>query len=327
MTSPDELLARLRDGSDDSPSARLAALLVDDVLARPLHELVETTAIATATRDALLAWTASDAGAARVVADLERARTLAGAQRGPVGELLPVPVRVALRDLAKLPVVARRDAVLKLVDRPSLRQAIRGQLVRTLVDFGRKVSSPVSDNPIARGLGGLGKLAGQIAKPSPLGAIASAVSGEVERQIDKRASDFADTAVAGILSGIADQASDPANVASQAALRLELLEGLLGLTGADLGALAEGNVAEQVAIARRALAAWAADPAFVATIEGPIQLALALEAARTIGDLLDGLGVRAAVTGHARGFVRRAIGHVVQTEAFATWLSLAMGAD
>jgi len=324
MITADELLTRLRDASDDAPTARLTAVLVDDVLARPVRELVEPSAVAAAARDVIRAWTASDDGVAKVVADIERARTLLGMHAGTLGEPLPAPLREGLRELVQLPLVARREAVLKLLDRPSFRQVLRGQLVGTLVDFGRKAASPVSDNALARGLGGLGKLAGQIARPSPLGAIASAVSGEVERQIEKRASDFADTAVAGILAGIADQASDPAKAAQQAAMRLELLEGLLALTGTDLSALAESGVGAQVAVVRKALTGWSTEPSFLETVEKPLALVMALEAERPLGELLAALGMRDAVGAHARVYVRKALAHLVATDAFGAWLREAM---
>ena len=323
--SPAELLARLRDTSDDAPSARLAALLVEDTLARPVRELVDPTLVATAVQSALLAWTESEPGVAHVVARAERGRAMASVHDRPVSDLVPAAVQGGLRELVQLPFVARRGAVMKLLDRQSFRQLVRAQLVQTLVDFGRRAASPVSDNPIARGLGGLGKLAGQIAKPSGLSAIASAVSNEVERQVEKRANDFADTAVTGIISGIADQASDPSRAAQQAALRLELVEGVLALTGADLGELARGNLDRQVGVARKALAAWAAKGDLARDVEAPLRFIVEMEGARPLGALLGELGVLEPVSIHARAFVRAALARVVAGEAFVAWLEQTMG--
>jgi hypothetical protein len=325
MTTAAELLARLRDSADDAPSARLAALLMEDILARPVRELLDPALVATALQSTLLAWTASDPGVAHVVATAERVSTLVSSHDRPASEVVPAAVQGGLRELVQLPLVARRDAVMKLLDRQSFRQLVRAQLVETLVDFGRRATSPVSDSPFARGLGGLGKLAGQIAKPSGLSAIASAVSGEVERQVEKRANDFADTAVAGIIAGIADQASDPARAAQQAALRLELLEGLLALTGSDVGELARGNLDRQVGIVRKALAAWAAKGDLARDVEGPLRIVVELEGARPLGAILGELGVLEPVSLHARAFVREAVARVVAGDAFAAWLEQAMG--
>ncbi len=320
MPTAAELLARLRDPSDDGPSARLAALLVDDVLSTPVDELVDPGLVVSALRESLRAITSSDAAAGQIVQRLELGRTMLAAHDQPVGNIVPAPLLEGLRRFVQLPVQARREVVLKLVDRQSFRQVIRGQLTQTLADFGRRAASPVSDNALARGLGGLGKLAGQIARPSPLGAIASAVSGEVERQVEKRASDFADTAVAGVLAGIAEQASDPARAGQQAALRLELLEGLLALTGSDIGELARGSIEAQVSTVRQALAAWVASADFDRDVEQPLAWILAQEGPRPLGELLDDLALRQPVRIHAQRVARAAMARLTASDAFVAWL-------
>lgn len=320
MPSAAELLTRLRDPSDDGPSARLAALVVDDVLATPVARLVEPGLVVAALRDSLRACTSSDAAAASVVQRLEGARAWLSGHDGAVGDRVPPALRDGARTFVQLPMPARREAVLRLLDRPGVKQVIRAQLAQTLADFGRRAASPVSDNALARGLGGLGKLAGQIARPSPLGAIASAVSGEVERQVEKRASEFADTAVAGVLAGIAEQASDPARATQQAALRLELLDGLLALTGSDVAELARGSVPAQVATVRKGLAAWVASADFARDVEQPLAWLVAREGERPVGDLLDDLALRGPVRLHACQVVRAGLARLVATDAFVAWL-------
>jgi hypothetical protein len=324
MTTAAELLTRLRDASDQGPSARLATLLVEDALSRPVRDLVDPGRAAQALQEGLLAWTASDAGVAQVVAEVERLRARASAHGQPVSSIVPQAVQQTARGIAKLPMVPGRDAVMKLLDRPSFRQVIRGQLIETLAEFGRKATSPVADNPIARGLGGLGKLAGQIAKPSGLGAIASAVSSEVERHVEKRATDFADNAVGGIIAGIAEQASDPGRAAQQAALRVELLDGILALTGKDVGELARGSVDEQVSLVRKGLTDWGKDGGLGRDAEALIRLALEREGERPLGAVLGALGVLEPVSRHACAYVRAALARVVSAEPFAAWLEAAM---
>jgi hypothetical protein len=320
MATHAEILARLRDASDGGPSARLASLLVDDVLRMPVAELLDPAAVASALRDVLQLLTASDEAALRVVGRLEAVRVRVAARPRGVGEDIPPALREGMRTFVQLPLVPRREVVLKLLDRQALKQAVRAQLAQTLADFGRRAASPVSDSALARGLGGLGKLAGQIARPSPLGAIASAVSSEVERQVEKRAAEFSDSAVAGVIAGIADQASDPARAAQQAALRLELLEGALSLTGVELGELARGSVEAQVATVRSALAKWVASASFATDIARPLALLVAAEAERPLGALLDDLAIQSAVRAHAVPWVRRGLARLISGDAFAAWL-------
>jgi len=318
------LLARLRrtDGPGTA-AARLAALLVDEVLARRVGDLVRIDQVVDATRAFARALAESEGAAgwlARLVADVER--DLA-AEKRMVSQLVPAPLAAGAREIVELPLTVPRDVVTKLLDREPVRKLLRAQVIDTLVAFGRKAASPVADNPIARGIGGLSKRAlGQVAsKPSALGALASAVSGEVERQVEKRASDFADTALDGILAGIADQLGDPARAKEQAALRLALLEGALELRGTDLAGLTHVPVADAVAIARRALAAWAAAPSFEADVRVPIEKAIAREADRPLGDVLAELGLRDAAAAQARAAIEPRFVELFASEAFAAWLA------
>jgi hypothetical protein len=322
MIDSNEALARLRDARPDGPAARLAALLVDDVLGRTLRELVDPALVVGALCDGIRAITASDEAAAHVTRELERATRELAAQPGPVGAHIPQALKDGMRELAQLGAEPHREAVLTLLDRDPLRALLRAQVIDTLVAFGKKATSPVADSAIARGLGGLSKRAfGQIAsRPSPLGSLANAVSGEVERQMEKRATDFADTAVDGILAGIAAQVSDPARAAEQAAVRLALLDGFLELTGSELADLTRSNVGERVAVVRKAFAAWAADPAFPEHVEAVIAKILARDGDRTVRDLLADVALADSVAEHARIAVRRRIDAIVATDAFAAWL-------
>jgi hypothetical protein len=210
----------------------------------------------------------------------------------------------------------------KLLDREPVRRLFRLQMIDALVAFGRKAASPVADSSLARGIGGISKLAlGQIAsRPSPLARVASAVSGEVERQIERRAADFADTAVAGILAGIIDQATDPTRPDEQAAFRASLVDGLLELTGVDVASVISGQAAQQVAAVRTTLASWTTDPTFARDVEAVLGKLIGDEASKPLGAVLGDLGMREAVALHATAFVERAIARLVRTTAFERWL-------
>jgi len=326
MADANGVLEKLRDPSPEGASARLAALLVEDALRRPLSELFDVPFAVGALREGLRAFASSDAAAARVIQIVgEGERTLA-AEKRTIGALLSPSLRTGAHDFAAVPATPPRDVIEKLLDREPLKKLLRAQVIDTLVAFGRRAASPVSDNAIARGLGGLSKLAlGQANKPSAFGAIANAVSGEVERQVEKRAADFADTAVAGILAGIAAQLSDPARAKEQAAMRLALLDGFLELTGAEVTQLGHGPVAERVAVARKALAAWSAEPSFDADVEALASAVLAKEAARSLGDVLADLGLKDVVSAKAKELVQRRVSSFVSGEAFAEWLGLLLG--
>jgi hypothetical protein len=321
MADAKVVLGKLRDPSADGASARLAALLVKDALGRTVNELLDVRFVAGALREGLRTFAASDAAAAWVTATLEEGEKTLAAEKRTLGALASPSLVEAAHELAALQVTPPREVVEKLLDREPLKKLLRAQVVDTLIAFGRRAASPVSDNRIARGLGGLSKLAmGNASKPSAFGALANAVSGEVERQVEKRATDFADTAVEGILEGLAVQLSDPARAKEQVAMRLALLDGFLELTGAEVAQLGRGPVADRVVVARKALGAWAAEESFEADWDALIATLLAKEGGRPLGDVLGDLGVKDVVAEKATELVRRKVALVVAGEPFAEWL-------
>lgn len=326
MADAKAILEKLRDASPEGAVGRLAAIVVDDALGRTLNEHIDVRFVAATVRDAVKAFTSSDAAAARAVElATEGERNLVAEPRA-MGALLPASLGAGVHELASLQVTPSREVVEKLLDREPIRKLLRAQVIDTLVAFGRKAASPVADNAIARGIGGLSKLAmGQAGKPGKLGAIANAVSGEVERQVEKRANDFADTAVDGILDGLAAQLSDPARAKEQAAMRLALLDGFLELTGAEVAQLGRGSVVERVAVAREALAAWVAEASFDADVEGFVRTLLAKDADRTLGDVLADLGIRDVVAARATELVRVRVVAFVQAAPFGAWVAELLG--
>ena len=321
MVDANAVLERLRDPSAEGAAGRLARLLVNDALGRTLSDVFDVHFFAGALREGIRAFASSDVAAARVAAIVEDAEKTLAAEKRTIGALLPASIKTGAHDFAALALTPPGDVIEKLLDREPVKKLLRAQVIDTLVAFGRKAASPVADNSIARGLGGLSKLAfGQGSKPSAFGAIANAVSGEVERQVEKRATDFADIAVAGILDGISAQLSDPARAKEQAALRLALLDGFLELTGAEVATLGRGPVAARVAVARKTLAAWAAEASFEADVKALVTVLLAKEAGRTLGEALGDVGLKDVVSETSREMVRRRIAAFVAGERFAEWL-------
>jgi len=279
--------------------------------------------LAEAVREGLVALTASDAATQRIIERVEGATAALVAEERPLGKLVPPPLADGVRALARLHATPSHDALLKLLDRAPIQRMIRAQVIETLAAFGRKAASPVAESSLARGLGGISKRAlGQIASgPGALSRVANAVSNEVERQVEKRATDFADTAVAGILAGVVDQATDTSRRDEQAAVRIAVIDGLLEMSGAELAGLAPGHAPSQVDAVRSALQAWVCLPDFVAHVEAVIAAVIAADVARPVGDLLADFELRDTVEKHATRAVERAIARLVAGDAFERWLN------
>jgi hypothetical protein len=317
----ERFVVRLR-GEGPGSAAKLASLLVDGVLGKPLGEVIDSAFLAHAVRDVFVALTASDAATQRIVDRVGRAASRLSADRRAFGAVVPGSIAEGARDLARLPATPSREALTKLLDREPVRRLLRLQMIDALAAFGRRAASPVAESSLARGIGGISKLALAPlgSRPSPLARVASAVSGEVERQVERRATEFADTAVAGILAGIIEQVSDPARQDEQAAFRASLVDGLLELTGVDVAEVVRGQTRERVEVLRAAFASWSTDPDFVADLQSIVDRLMAEDAARPLGDLLEELGIRAVVATHATASVERAVMDLIATPAFEQWL-------
>jgi hypothetical protein len=321
--STEQMLARLRDDKPGGPADRLAALLVDDLLERPLAELLPPAFVARAARELLAAWVDSASAEKALAAELEARLRPAANDKRTLGEALPDEATEVLLALVKRPFTPSREAVAALLEPEPVRKVIRGFLLQVVVDFGQRLRAPVSESRVARGLGGLARFAAGQAKAhsGTLGAIAGAVSDEVEHQVEKRAAEFVDSALSGILARLADDISNPANAKSQAKLRTTLVEGALRLKRADLAREFErSDVGGAARLVRKGLADFVARADAQAELEKAIAEAQRHDAQRTAREVLTEFGLLEKVRALGQEALGLRLAPVFQSPAFAAWL-------
>ncbi|HND31107.1 MAG TPA: hypothetical protein PLA94_13965, partial [Myxococcota bacterium] len=166
-------LIRLRSGGTD----RLVDLLLDDVLDRPLAELLDP------------AWAARQlVVAARAVASdqqLEgwlRERLAELRKQVPSGHLpLPAEVRRPLEEVLRKPYRPDRLLMGRLMDHDAARLMLKSTFQDLLVGFGRKLKPALPSRPPGLNLGRLSKI-GE--------AVSGVVGQEVERQVEEKAREF-----------------------------------------------------------------------------------------------------------------------------------------
>ncbi len=317
------LLARLRDRSPAGPAAALAALVCDDLLQRRLEDLVDTTQLATVFHDRAPVWLASSGAA--LAAEVALADVLDWLDRhpGPIGAHLPEEAKASLRRAARQPFIPDRELLTQILNRPAVRQLFRESLLDVLVAFARRLGGPTSESRVARGVGGLGRLA---ARTGALGALASnvvgAISEEVGRQAERLADQSADAAVTGLIQHLIETLTAPARVADQAALREALLDGVLGLTGAQLARQLRHNPLGPTARElREGLAAWLGSSLGRPLVAEWMRRLLARAGALTLREILEHFGLHEPL--HAVGVeaARRYLEPLVGSEAFAGWIA------
>ena len=327
MVDAGTILERLRATGDDTPIERLARLTVERDLERPIRELVDPAFTAGAVRAALRTWAASDAAEGWILDRIGELREWLLARRAPLGDLVPPSLQAASAELAGRPWSPDRGITLFLLDRPPVRELLRHLLVEELLAFGRKLRAPVMENPLARGLGGLGRMASEKARSS--GAFASmasqvvgAVSDELERQLERRAGEFADAALSRVLQRLGDLLCDPSRADEQAELRQALVQGVFELdTGQLARELERSQPAVVSAILRRGFEAWLERDETEGEIAAAIGAVFAAEADRPLREVLDRLGLLDGFLSFALPLTEARMRGLVETDAFAEWLA------
>lgn len=270
----------------------LAALAIDALLNETLGALLPQALVVSTTRSLLTAWLASDGGTRVLERVVEAAANELQAERRAARDVLPREVRAVLREVVGRPFSPDKKLVLTIIDREPTRDLVRQLLLDAVLEFGRKASAPVAG--MARGLGSLAKLAGETvkAKSGGLGSLVGAVSGEVERQLEKRAVEFVDAALAGVFGQIADSISDPRRAAEAAELRMALLDGALELTGPQLAReLINLDVTGGAQVLRKGLERWLASPESEEQLQRVAKFVVEREGQRTGREVLQELGV------------------------------------
>ncbi len=315
------LLTRLKAEGDDSPLAKLARLTLDQLLEQKLVALLPADRAAEAVRAGLEGWLQSPQALPALEKLVEDAsRELHGDSR-KLKEVVPAGLRATVLELASRPYSPDRRLVLTLLDRPQMRELIRGLLLTTVIDFARRASAPVAG--VAKGLGGLVKMAAETAKSrtGSLGALVGAAGEVVEKQLERRAADFVDAALGGVFGELADAVSDPKRAAEAAELRTEALEGALELTLPQLSReLINLDLPGGAKTLREGLERWIATDEAMKAIRAACDTLAEREGGRKVREVLEEAGQLQLARTLGRQALEERMREIVGSEAFAEWL-------
>ena len=211
-----------------------------------------------------------------------------------------------------------RSTFLTVFDRPPVREMVRTILTASLIEFGKRASAPVAG--MAKTLGGFAKLGLDAAKASSgsIGGILGAVSGEVERQLEKRAREFADLALSKVIGEIADVFSNPARTGEAAAFRTEALRGAFSVSSSAWSReLDKIPVREDARLWREALLAALGEADAAARATRIIEPLWTRAKDATFGELLATWGYQAQVRDAVVNLGAHVLGATVESDAFA----------
>ena len=315
------LTQRLTDSADGGPADLLAELTLDSMLDTPLSKLVPEEWAVRLMRLAIEGWLQSPQAVPALNKLVEESFNQLQSDGRKLRETMAPQLKATVLELLGRPYSPDKRLVLTLIDRPPMRELIRGLLLQTVLDFGRKVASPVAG--VAKSLGGLARFAVDTAKArsGAIGSMVGAVSGEVERQLEKRAVDFVDSSMSGVFGELADSVSDPKRAHEAADLRVALFEGVLELTLPQLAReLMNLDVPGGAEVLREGLSRWIASPEAEAALRTSAARLTKREGARPLRAVLEESGQLQTFRTLGREALRARIFEVVATPAFAAWL-------
>jgi hypothetical protein len=272
-------------------------------------------------RAVITAWLEADTAGTVLQRVVEHVVHRLQVERRSLKESLAPELLAAVRQVIARPFSPDRALVLSTIDRGPLRELVRAILLEEILEFGRRASAPVAG--MARGLGALARFAGETVKTRTgiVGSMVGAVGDEVERQLEKRAADFVDSALAGVFGQVADAIADPRRAGEATELRLSIFDGVLELTGTQLSReLVNADLPGAAELLRKGLRTWVASPRAEREVLDLVNFFFALETG-SLRELLTTLGVLTPVRALLIEQTSERMHQLVQSEAFAGWLT------
>jgi hypothetical protein len=317
-----DFLLRLETLGEGAPLPKLVTVVLNRWGDTQLDALLPSRDLILALRAGLEGWVTSESAHNHLVRLVDDVADALEQRRAILRELLPTDVRYALRDVVGRPFSPDKRAVLTVIDREPMRELVRELLLDAVLQFGKRAAAPVAG--VAKGLGSLAKLATDTLKSQSggLGGLVGAVSSEMERQVEKRAVEFVDTALSGVFSQLADALSDPKRASEAAELRVSLIDGVLELSTGQLEReLLNADVPGATELLRKALKRWLASAKSDEFLRQLVSFAFQRDGQRPLREVLTDLGLWEVVTQHGGPWLEARAREIVADASFRQWLT------
>jgi hypothetical protein len=314
----EKALERVQDPADGAATDRLAIMLLDQLFATRADAVVPLGRVSAWARLAMHAWLESDEASKTLERALEDTVAQLSARKQTLRETLPKDLQVTLLEMYGRPYSPDRRVVMALLDRPPMRALIRELVLDTVTAFGARMAAPAAS--VTKGLGGLARFAAEQVKSrgGAIGGLVGAVSTEVQNQLERRSGDFADAAISGVLSEIADAVCDPKRAHEAAALRVETMKGALELTLPQLAReLINLDVPGGANVLREGLARWLESGEATKLVEGAVGQ---VKSERTVGQVLESIGQLEPARVIGRELLRLRLHALFASPEYAAWL-------
>jgi hypothetical protein len=307
-------LARLQSPEASTLLAPLVTLAIDQIFETPLSSVTTSDALAHKLHQLLNAWVDSPSAQTTLERWTERVYHQLSSRNETVETVLPVELRRAIDALLSRPFSPDKRVVLQVIDQEPMRELVK----QLLVD--KRASAPVAG--VAKSLGGLARMAQETLKSSSgsLGSIVGAVSGEVERQLERRAVEFVDGSLAQFFDRLANVVSSPARAHEAAELRRALFDGVLHLNFEQLGReWLNADVAGGARLLREALNRWLMGSGSERELRTLVSLFFEPSQHQTLRAFLSELGLLEPLRDWSLELLLPEATKLTQTPAFEAW--------
>ncbi len=313
-------LARLQSPDAANLLAPLVTLAVDQIFETPLSSVTTSDALAHKLHQLLNAWVDSPSAQTTIERWTERVYHQLSIRHENLEAVLPIDFRRAIEALLSRPFSPDKRVVLQVIDQEPMRELVKQLLVDALIQFGKRASAPVAG--VAKSLGGLARMAQETLKSSSgsLGSIVGAVSGEVERQLERRAVEFVDGSLAQFFDRLANVVSSPSRAHEAAELRRALFDGVLQLNFEQLGReWLNADVAGGARLFREALNRWLMSGTSESELRGVVSLFFEPAQNQTLRVFLEEVGLLQPLRDWALELLLPEAAKLTQTSAFEAW--------
>ncbi|MCP4810242.1 MAG: hypothetical protein GY913_24050 [Proteobacteria bacterium] len=313
----DALLARLR--TDDTHTRQLVTLVVDDLLDRPVEELVDPDWLAARLTEGFRASVEDDRTKEWIRARVQDLRARLDQESGPLLYKVDPALVEPVKDLLRRPYEPNPLVVRALLDHKATRSMFSAVLTHTVEEFAKTVKMPETASKVIKSTGiGRSRLA-QWAGAAK--AAAEIVGSEVEKRMEGRVQGYVDGAIGKAIEIAVEHACDPRNADAWAQQRADSVDVLLAFpveTWRDeLDKLDLDQLIDDLAATLRA---FAKSDAFEEQVKGVLELTVQEGEGKTARQFLDGSGLEDTWRESLEDLLNERVTAFVETDAFEGWL-------
>ena len=315
MATSQQILGHLR--AHEEALSGLVKRLLDDLLSRPVGEMVDPEWLARRFVDGLRA-SAADAHTEKWVRELvQKGLERSGEERGPLGQSLPPELLSPAKALLGRPYTPNQEIVRLLLDHAAMHELIRTVLVQVLTEFGKSLKPilPTSSQGGRKRGGAFSQLVGAASE------VASAVGAQVEERAEARVREFVDGAISVSLDISVAHLCSEGFAQTFGEWRSDSVDSLLGVPVEtwveELNALDPDALVTELVEIVRGLAAW---DGLGEGVESLLSALMEEVGDSSLSQFLAGSGLEAEWRPQAEDLLLQRARGFVATDSFAEWL-------